>query len=58
MNLTPLEEAQCLYSDMHKDVYGFRPSGFSHLSLPELELSIAALDAEILDRKRDEAEDA
>lgn len=54
MNLTPLEEAQCLYSDMHKDVYGFRPSGFSHLSLAELELSIAALDAEILDRKRDE----
>ena len=23
--LTPLEQAHCIYSDMHKDAYGFRP---------------------------------
>jgi len=57
MNFTPLEEAQCLYSDLHKDIYGFRPS-LEGLSLAEIELSIAALDAEILDRKRDAEKDA
>ena len=56
--LTDLEQAQCLYSDMYKDVYGSRPRNFSHLSLAEIELSIAALDAEILDMKRDAEEDA
>jgi hypothetical protein len=25
--LSPLEQAQCIYSDMHKDAYGFRPRG-------------------------------
>jgi len=57
-DLTPLEQTRVLYSDLHKDVYGYRPRGFSHLSLAELELSIAALDAEILDMKRDAEEDA
>ena len=57
MTLTDLELTQCLYSDLHKDVYGFRPS-LEGLSLAELELSIAALDAEILDMKRDAEEDA
>lgn len=25
--MTPLEQAQCMYSDFHKDAYGFRPRG-------------------------------
>jgi hypothetical protein len=25
--LTPLEQAQSTYSDLHKDYYGFRPRG-------------------------------
>jgi hypothetical protein len=26
-DLTPLEQAQSTYSDLHKDYYGFRPRG-------------------------------
>ena len=58
MTLTDLELTQSLYSDLHKDVYGFRPKDIMHLSLAELDLSIAALEAEILDMKRDAEEDA
>jgi hypothetical protein len=55
--LTPLEQAQCLYSDLYKDVYGFRPS-LEGLTLLDLDRKIQALDCAILDMKRDEEEDA
>ena len=45
-NLTALEEAQCLYSDLHKDARGFRPRDYSHRSLEELEARIADLSSE------------
>lgn len=45
---TALENLQSLYSDFHKDVYGFRPRGMS----PEFWESEAALQAAIDDVER------
>ena len=57
-DLTPLEQTRVLYSDLHKDVYGYRPRGFSHLSLEVLEEMVAHLDAEIEKILAEQEEDA
>ena len=47
--LTELEQAQHIYSDMHKDAYGFRPRGVNTLNwtLEDFEAEFEFLGAEI-----------
>lgn len=47
-----------LYSDLYKEVRGFRPRDIGDLSIEELDRRIQALDCEILDMQRDAEEDA
>lgn len=44
-DMTPLEQAQCTYWDMHKDAYGFRPRGIdtSTWSLADFEAEFEQL---------------
>ena len=50
----------CLYSDLYKEVKGFRPRGqwVSEMTLSELEKEIDALDAEIEEILAEQEEDA
>jgi len=56
--LTPLEQAHCIYSDMHKDAYGFRPrNDVSAWTLEDFEQEFEDLGRIInADMEREEAE--
>lgn len=60
--MSPLEQAQCIYWDMHKDAYGVRPRGIdtSYWTLEDFEAEFAilgqAIDREETARKAAEAE--
>lgn len=60
--MSPLEQAQCIYWDMYKDAYGSRPRGIDTTSwtLEEFEEEFAFLggviEREEIERKRLEAE--
>ena len=43
--LTPLQELECIYSDMHKDVYGVKARWISFSSVEEAEEALTALQA-------------
>lgn len=47
-DLSALEQAQCIYSDMHKDAYGFRPRhDTSSWTLGDFEQEFAVMQAQI-----------
>ena len=56
--LTPLEQAHCIYSDMHKDAYGFRPrNDVSAWTLEDFEAEFAIMQKTIKeDMEREAAE--
>ena len=61
--MTELEQAQCIYSDMHKDAYGFRPRfDFSNWTLEhfkaEFEIMSQIIEADNENQKTQEAEAA
>ena len=49
MQLTRLEELAQTYSDLYKDVNGFRPRGYADLNEAQLEADIARLEAELVE---------
>lgn len=59
--LSELEQAECIYSDMHKDAYGVRPRGIdtSQWTLEDYQQEFARLEAVIqqedINRKKQEA---
>jgi len=60
MTLSALDQARSLFSDLYKDVRGFRPRGqwVTDMSLSELEKEIDALGEEIEEILAEGAEDA
>lgn len=57
--MSPLEQAQCTYSDFHKDAYGFRPRGIdtSTWTLEDFEKEFAVF-ARVCEQNRIEQEAA
>jgi hypothetical protein len=60
MTLSALDQARCLFSDLYKDVKGFRPRGqwVTDMTLSELEKEIDALDEQIEEILAEQEEDA
>ena len=60
MTLSALDQARCLFSDLYKEVKGFRPRGqwVTDMSLRELEKEIEELDLEIQEILKEQEEDA
>jgi hypothetical protein len=52
--LTELEQAQCIYSDMHKDAYGFRPRfDYSQWTLDQFQTEFTLM-SEVIDQANED----